>query len=108
MSATSVDFDDEPWDVFGLLTRLKAHWRIILLSTVAVTGLAVAAALLSTPIYRGEVVVVPNNEQRTGGSSLGGLADQVGSILPLSLPLGRNGGLEPVALLRSRLAPAGR
>ena len=103
MSATSVDFDEEPWDVFGLLNRLKAHWRTILLSAIVVGALAGAVAFLSTPTYRAEVVVVPSNEQRAGGSALAGLADQVGAFLPVSLPLGRNGPVEPVALLRSRL-----
>lgn len=102
MSSQVSPLYDEPFDVFGLVRRLVRYWRSILIITAVMAGLAAVIAFTAKPIYRAEIVVIPNSQQGQQSGMLAGLADQIGSLLPLPVNLGGNAAVEPVALLRSR------
>lgn len=87
-------------DLFG---ALLSGWKPIVLLTILGAIIGVSTALLMTPVYRAEAVVMPREDSASGllGRSimgqLGGLAGLAGGMLPSSA-----NEAEIVATLRSR------
>ena len=61
--------------LFRMLRRYR--WTVIL-TTLVIFGMAIAAAFLMRPVYRGEVVFAPAGQEAEGG--LAGLGGQLGSL----------------------------
>jgi uncharacterized protein involved in exopolysaccharide biosynthesis len=79
-SVASVDSDE--LDVIGFIRLLWRH-KVLMASTCLVFGLiAVVIALLTTPIYRGEVVVTEVRDHEMGSS--GGIASELGGLASLA------------------------
>jgi uncharacterized protein involved in exopolysaccharide biosynthesis len=90
-------------------TNLLDYWRILvenrllLGATTAIgTAIALLIALVSTPIYRAEILLVPVTEQKSTG--LAAIASQYGSLAELAgINLGGDGNTEEsIATLKSR------
>ncbi len=87
-------------DLWRVLVRYKAT---IIASIVMGTTIAVAAALLMTPVYRAEVVMAPVDEKKSGG--LSALMGQFGGLAAMAgINIGGGGGKmeEAIAKLKSR------
>jgi uncharacterized protein involved in exopolysaccharide biosynthesis len=88
-------------DLVGFVQTLWRRKLWIVSITLLATGLALAYALLATPWYRAEVVLIPR-ENSTGSripaqlSQLGGLASLAG------INLGSGGSQEPLGVLKSQ------
>jgi uncharacterized protein involved in exopolysaccharide biosynthesis len=87
----------------ALLALIARRWLLIGVIVVACTGLGVAAALLMTPVYRAEILVMPADGDDSGGT-LSSLAAQFGSLASLVGDNLSGGGdrEEALALLGSR------
>ena len=101
-ASTSSAADDGALD-FMMLCRVAWRRRYLIAAVIALTTLiAVAYALLATPYFRGEVVIIEVSD-RSGGElaslagQLGGLAGLAGVDLPFT-----DRGKEAQAVLRSR------
>jgi len=97
---------DSKTDEISLLDILRAlnrhRWTVIVI-TGLVTLLSVAAALLITPVYRAEVLVMPVSGESVGG--LSSLANQFGgltSLMGINLSGDQGNSAEAVATLKSR------
>jgi len=87
-------------DLWKVLAEQK---KLIILTTVISMVLAIAYALLATPIYRAEILLSPVTKEKVGG--LGALAGQFGGLASLAgIELGSRGGSveEAIATLKSR------
>src|SRR5687768_8677207 len=60
-------------DLKALLSALWRGWKLITLSTVVGSVLALAYALLATKVYRAEALVQVRTETGGGGAALGAL-----------------------------------
>ncbi|MCF6218685.1 MAG: Wzz/FepE/Etk N-terminal domain-containing protein [Gammaproteobacteria bacterium] len=85
----------EYWDLLW-----SNRWLIVLITT-SFTTLAIVIALLTTPIYKAEVLLAPAGAEEGGGISLGGLGG-LASLVGVSGSLG-GGAEEGLAVLKSRL-----
>lgn len=86
--------------VAGVVWRYK--WFVALI-TVLGTGVAIAIALLETPIYRAEVVVTEVRDSHLGGAgSLSGQLSGLGALAGVSLGGGGSASHEIQAVLHSR------
>jgi uncharacterized protein involved in exopolysaccharide biosynthesis len=87
-----------------LLDVAKTLWQrrwLVLLVTFAFTAAGVTYALLATPWYRAEVLLMP--QESGSGSILSSQLSQLGSLASLAgVNVGTGGREEPIALLRSR------
>src|SRR5688572_5356093 len=72
----------------GLRDLMQTVWRArwwIIASTVALGIVACAVALLMTPIYRAQVVVVPASADKSSlGNSLGGALGSIGGLASIA------------------------
>jgi uncharacterized protein involved in exopolysaccharide biosynthesis len=87
-----------------LWEALLQHKTTIVLATVLMTGLSVAAAFLMTPVYRADVLMA-YVEQEDSGAGLNGLSSQYGGLASLvGVNLGQAGSKkdESIAVLGSR------
>lgn len=87
-----------------VLQLVRRGWRAILVIFLAVTAVSVAAAVLITPVYQGDVLVSYIAEDESS-SGLASLASQFSGIAPLAgLDLSSSSGnrAEAVAILSSR------
>ncbi|WP_428311149.1 Wzz/FepE/Etk N-terminal domain-containing protein [Hydrocarboniphaga sp.] len=89
---------------FAELTRrlYESKW-LVMSVTMAATAAALAVALLSTPIFKAEVLLVPVEHDSSGGR---GLSSQIGGLASLAgVSLGGKSGddAEAIAMLKSRL-----
>jgi len=78
-------------------TAWRGRWRIVAVTAVFVAAGA-AYAVLATPWFRAETLLMPAEEQRTGGllTELGGLAGLAG------VSVGVSDSAEPIAVLQSQ------
>ena len=95
--------DEETIELGALLAILWRHRWWIVASGVICTAIAVLIAIMSTPIFRATVVLVPANNEGSGGldaalGQLGGLA----SLAGLNVGGGGMEKEEALAVLRSR------
>lgn len=95
--------DEETIELGALIAILWRHRWWIVASGVICTIIAVLIAVMSTPIFRATVVLVPANNEASGGldaalGQLGGLA----SLAGLNVGGGRMEKEEALAVLRSR------
>lgn len=68
-----------------LVARLLAHRRFLVIAVVISTALFVAAAYLTTPVYRASVVLVPAGQERSGISgAISGALGQLGGLAALA------------------------
>lgn len=99
--------EDDEIDLLELWDILIEKWRWIVLGTGLSAAVAVAVALLMTPIYRSEVVLVSADD--TGGKGgVSALAAQFGGLADLAgVNMGAGGGRsEAIALLKSNILKA--
>ncbi|MCP3887724.1 MAG: hypothetical protein GY702_02465 [Desulfobulbaceae bacterium] len=93
-------------DEINLLDLWRVIWGskwLIMSITVLCTGIAVAAALFMTPIYRSEVLMAPVTDEQS--SRLSSMAGQFGGLAALAgINIGGDSGSkeEAIALLKSR------
>ncbi len=93
----------QPFTLGDLLQALLEWWKPILLLTLLGAASGVTTALLMTPVYRAETVVVPREDSaasalgRSIAGQLGGLAGLAGGLLPTG-----SSEAETIATLRSR------
>ena len=94
----------EDIDLFDIWERLVQRWLLIASVTVAVTTIAVVAALLATPIYEAKVVMlVSADESSSKLQGLSGIASQLG-LGALGLGAGEsNHKAESLATIQSRI-----
>ncbi|GFE82008.1 LPS biosynthesis protein [Steroidobacter agaridevorans] len=107
MNATVAQaYDEEFIDIRELLARLRTRWMWILASVVVCTALTSAMAFLSTPVYRGSVVLTAADSEVAGMSGgLGSALGQLGGLASLAgISVGADGSAteEALAVLRSR------
>lgn len=96
--------EDDEIDLMELWEILVDKWRWIASVTGLFAVVAIVVALLTTPIYRSEVVLISADD--TGGqSSLGALGAQFGGLADLAgVNIGASGGRgEALAMLKSRV-----
>jgi uncharacterized protein involved in exopolysaccharide biosynthesis len=106
VSATTTDGwvnADETIDLRALIASLWARRWWIVASVFVCTSIAVAAAMMSTSIFRASTILIPTSSERSGGmdaalGQLGGLA----SLAGLNLGSGDMEREEALAVLRSR------
>ena len=96
----SSNYGAEPASIWSLAGRFR---KFIATVVIAFTGASIAAAFLSTPVYRATVVLLPAES----GSSMAGLSSMLGDIGNIAslVGIGSSGDqntIEAVALLRSR------
>lgn len=95
---------EDPGDhLLQLIALVRAHLLLVFVCAAIGAIAGVAASFLVVPQFRGEVVAVPADDDR-GGGSLAGLAAQVGGLAALAgvdVGAGRNDD-EVLAHLRSR------
>lgn len=87
-------------DLWKVLVERK---RLIFVITMLSTLIAIAVALLMTPIYRAEALLAPVSEEE--GNKMGALASQFGGLASLAgINIGGGGGgtEEAIAILKSR------
>ena len=94
---------EDTFTFYGIWRVLRREWLFPAIGgSIGLAG-GVSVALLSTPIYRAEVVTVPVSEQEAAGG-LSSLVQQIGGLSSLAgIALG--GGkseAESIAVLRSR------
>jgi len=91
-------------NLLDLLKMLVEQKKLIFIITTISTLVALAYALLATPIYRAEALLAPVEKEKGGG--LGALAGQFGGLASLAgINLGGGGGSieEAIATLKSRV-----
>ncbi|MDH5300487.1 MAG: Wzz/FepE/Etk N-terminal domain-containing protein [Gammaproteobacteria bacterium] len=89
-----VDDEINLLDYWRVLVEYK---KLIVLLTVLATALALTVALLMTPVYRAEVMVMPADDKTGGG--LSALAGQFGGLASLAgIELGGGGGQTAAAM----------
>jgi uncharacterized protein involved in exopolysaccharide biosynthesis len=104
MPAPSSIADQEMSAIADVLGILWLRRRLIAAVMILLTLLAVGVALLATPVYRAEVVLIPN-ANTDPGSDLSGSLGSLGGLASLAgVDLGGSGALtqEALAVLRSR------
>ena len=94
---------NSPSDDIDLLDIFRTLWRgrwLIIAVTFGFVLAGIAYAFLATPVYRSEVVLIPNESERPSNlaASLGGLASLAGINLGSSVDK-----MEGIATLRSRV-----
>ncbi len=94
--------EDDEIDLLEYWDLLWKNKGLIVAITSLITAVAVVVALLMTPIYKAEVLLVSASEQKSGGLSLGGLGG-LASLVGVSGSLGGGGTEEGLAVLKSRL-----
>lgn len=102
---SSYPIEDDEIDLRKLWQAVVEHRALVAAITSVATAIAVAVALLLTPIFRAEVLLAPvANDSKAG---LGGLASQFGDLAGLvGINLGGSGAdptQEAVATLKSRV-----
>jgi len=75
--------DDSGLDLIALAATAWRHRAAVLVSCFLCTAAALAIALLSTPIYRAELILRPVRDSGMGENS-SGLADQLGGLASLA------------------------
>lgn len=87
----------------GYWLVISSRWHIVLVIGVIVVVLTVIWAVIATPIYRAEVVVLPSIPTETPPiSSIAGQLRGISAIVGLDLPTGDDPKQEALATLRSR------
>jgi uncharacterized protein involved in exopolysaccharide biosynthesis len=103
ISDNNISFDrDNKVDVVVLLRMMWSGRIAISIATALCTVLAIAYALIATPVYRAEISVIEVSQNGTNG--IGALANQLGGGLAglVGLNLGTGPRQESQAFLRSR------
>ena len=102
-----MDVEDDEIDLLELWDILIEKWLWIVLGTSLSAAIAVAVALLMTPIYRSEVVLV-SADDAGGKGGVSALAAQFGGLADLAgVNMGAGGSRsEAVALLKSNVLKA--
>ena len=82
--------DEDEIDLLDLIDVIRRRWRRIALVVLLGTALAVAYALLATPMYRAQAVIAPPQEKAAKGVSsalaaFGGLGAEIAGSLGISL-----------------------
>lgn len=86
-----------------IYAQFKRHRRGMLAVFLAVMAAATAYALLATPIYRVQVVMIPATDKDLGMNSMLGSLGEVAGLAGLGSALGgSNNGQEAIAVLKSR------
>jgi len=88
-------------DLVQLVRVIRKRWRWIAGVTAAFTVLGVAYALMSTPYYRAEAVLLPRDKNATSGLS-GQLSQFAGLAGLAGISVGSTDKQEPLGVLRSR------
>lgn len=102
-TAPNAPGSEEPLTIGRLLALVRRHWLALLGATLGAAALAAVVAFWLTPVYRAEVVLVPNESSPAGGlQQLVGRMGSLGSLAGLSLGAGGGMRVESVAILRSR------
>lgn len=78
-----LEHDEEALELADWIRYFWSKKWMIMAVTAAAIVLAVVVALLATPVYRAEVLLVPNTEN-SESSSLSGFADQFGGLSSLA------------------------
>ncbi|HKQ13588.1 MAG TPA: Wzz/FepE/Etk N-terminal domain-containing protein [Steroidobacteraceae bacterium] len=99
---TAAERHDDEINFGALLQLILGYKRLIVVAVVVCTAIGVTVAVLTTPIFRSEVVVTEVTEASLGGASglagqLGGLANLAGLKLPAA-----EAGQRSRAVLQSR------
>jgi uncharacterized protein involved in exopolysaccharide biosynthesis len=93
----------DPLTIGRLLALVRRHWLVLLGTTLGAATLAALIAFWLTPVYRAEIVLVPNESSPAGGlQQLVGRIGSLGSLAGLTLGAGSGMRVESVAILRSR------
>jgi len=92
----------DEFNLFNLLKVVVTYKKQVFFITLISTIIAIVIAILSTSIYRAEVLLVPVSKKQGGG--LGMLANQFGGLASLAgININRGGGAdEAIATLKSR------
>ncbi len=88
-------------DLVQLVRVMRQRWRWIAGVTAVFTLLGVAYALMSTPFYRAEAVLMPRDKNATSGLS-GGLSQLAGLAGLAGISVGTSDKQEPLGVLRSK------
>jgi len=88
----------EPVSPIQVLRTLGGYWRTIVLCTVVVLSLAIAAALLATPQYRSEALLSYNEDEMTDAGLSGAVSQLSGLSAIAGLGLGGSEGQKAAAL----------
>jgi len=94
----------DPLSLANLLTLSRRYWLLLTASALAAAGGAAVVAFSLTPVYRAEVVLLPNEVSAAGGglAQLVGGMGALGSLAGISLPGGSSMRVESIATLNSR------
>lgn len=91
--------------LYDLVVLVASHWRLLAVTTSAVTMIALAVALFSSSVYRSSATVAPQALDVADKSSLSSLSGGLGGLASLAgLGSGDGGSIEQnLALLKSRI-----
>jgi uncharacterized protein involved in exopolysaccharide biosynthesis len=92
-----------PTDLAWIVRRVRASWKVLLLAALAGAAVGFAYGLMSTPVYRAEVLVAP--VVRSGASGLAAISRQLGglaSLAGISLGANQDENVAAAAILGSR------